>query len=83
MTHEQYAARRGAVANALADRECDAVLVTAPVNVRYLTGFTGSNGAVLLTPSSVWLTTDGRYDEQAQREMGSHPSSRASCCGPW
>ncbi len=46
----------------------DAVLVTRLVNVRYLTGFTGSNGA-LLVPSDAGrpdvLCTDGRYRLQA------------------
>ncbi|MDQ1724938.1 MAG: hypothetical protein QOG52_1966 [Frankiaceae bacterium] len=74
MTYEQYSSRRLAVSGALAERGCDAVLVTAPVNVRYLTGFTGSNGAVLLTRDSVSLATDGRYDEQAQRETGLTPT---------
>ena len=44
----------------------DAVLVTRLVNVRYLTGFTGSNG-VLLVPADGpdLLCTDGRYTVQA------------------
>jgi Xaa-Pro aminopeptidase len=46
----------------------DAVLVTRLVNVRYLTGFTGSNGA-LLVPADAdrpeLLCTDGRYTVQA------------------
>lgn len=45
----------------------DAVLVTRLVNVRYLTGFTGSNG-VLLVPAAGGpdlLCTDGRYTVQA------------------
>jgi Xaa-Pro aminopeptidase len=46
----------------------DAVLVTRLVNVRYLTGFTGSNGA-LLVPADAdrpeVLCTDGRYTVQA------------------
>ena len=47
----------------------DAVLVTKLVNVRYLTGFTGSNAAVLVgRDGSAVLATDGRYDEQARRE---------------
>jgi Xaa-Pro aminopeptidase len=47
----------------------DAVLVSALVNVRYLTGFTGSNGAVLVVPGSpARLATDGRYALQAGAE---------------
>jgi Xaa-Pro aminopeptidase len=39
--------------------------VTSLVNVRYLTGFTGSNAALLVTPEGVLLATDGRYTTQA------------------
>ena len=47
----------------------DACLVTNPVNLRYLTGFTGSNGAVLVrADGSAVLATDGRYAEQAAGE---------------
>jgi Xaa-Pro aminopeptidase len=49
--------------------DVDAVLVTKLVNVRYLTGFTGSNGAVLVTrDADVVLATDGRYEIQAAAE---------------
>jgi Xaa-Pro aminopeptidase len=45
------------------------VLVTKPVNVRYLTGFTGSNGAVLVArDGTTTLTVDGRYETQAAAE---------------
>jgi Xaa-Pro aminopeptidase len=44
------------------------VLVTRLVNVRYLTGFTGSNAALLLTPDRAVLATDGRYITQAAAE---------------
>ena len=37
-------------------------------NVRYLTGFTGSNAALLLTGERALLFTDPRYRTQASRE---------------
>ena len=43
----------------------EAALVTRLVNVRYLTGFTGSNGALLVTDDAAYLATDGRYTTQA------------------
>lgn len=47
----------------------DAFLVTKLVNVRYLTGFTGSNGALLIrADGSAVLATDGRYAEQARAQ---------------
>jgi len=50
------------------DRAVDALLVTRLVNVRYLTGFTGSNGALLLLPGAAVLATDGRYATQASEQ---------------
>ena len=46
------------------------LLVTRLVNVRYLTGFTGSNGQLLVAadPAADLFATDGRYDEQAAQE---------------
>lgn len=46
----------------------DAVLVTRLVNVRYLTGFTGSNAALLVTPDLAVLATDGRYITQSEAQ---------------
>jgi len=46
----------------------DALLVSWLPNVRYLSGFTGSNGMVLLTPDSTTLFTDPRYAIQALEE---------------
>jgi Xaa-Pro aminopeptidase len=50
--------------------DVDAMLVTHLVNVRYLTGFTGSNAAVLiLRDGSAVFATDGRYVTQAETEV--------------
>ncbi|MCL6563534.1 MAG: aminopeptidase P family protein [Firmicutes bacterium] len=46
----------------------EALLVLSAPNRRYLTGFSGSAGVVLLTPRRRWLLTDSRYLEQAERE---------------
>lgn len=63
------AARRRRLADALQDRAVDALLVTSLVNVRYLTGFTGSSAAALvLADGSTTLATDGRYQDQATEE---------------
>ena len=48
----------------------DAVLVTNLLNVRYLTGFTGSNGALLVrTDGADLFGTDGRYTTQAGTQV--------------
>mgnify|MGYP000609044475 CR=1 FL=1 len=47
----------------------DALIVTNLTNVRYLTGFTGSAGLVVVTPDRAVLVTDGRYGEQAPAQV--------------
>ena len=47
----------------------DSLLVTHLPNVRYLTGFTGSSGCVLVTPRQKLFFTDSRYTLQAAREV--------------
>ncbi len=54
---------------ALADRGLDALVVSHPANVRYLTGFTGSSAVVVVAHSAVSLFTDRRYDVQAEAEV--------------
>ena len=54
-----------------AELKIDALLVSAPPNIRYLSGFTGSNGLLLLTPDSQTLFTDPRYTIQASQECTS------------
>jgi len=62
--------RRNALLHSLADHtDVDAFIVTNLVNVRWLTGFTGSAGMAILTPDELVLITDGRYDGQAHREL--------------
>ena len=65
-----HRARRGRLAGRLGALELDALIVTRPPNVRYLTGFTGSNGQVVIgrDGSGVFLT-DGRYEEQSTHEV--------------
>ena len=46
----------------------DAVLVSDLDDIRWLTGFTGSNGWLLLTPTDSSVVTDGRYAEQARSQ---------------
>ncbi|HVP63333.1 MAG TPA: Xaa-Pro peptidase family protein [candidate division Zixibacteria bacterium] len=53
---------------ALQRGRAEALLVTHMPNVRYLTGFTGSAG-VLLAGTRPVFWTDGRYGEQARREV--------------
>ena len=61
--------RRRALAARLDDLSVDALLVTRLLHTRYLTGFTGSNGQVLVRPDAAVFMTDGRYTEQSKREV--------------
>jgi Xaa-Pro aminopeptidase len=58
-----------------AERGATFLLVTDPRNVRYLSGFTGSNGQVLIgpTPEADLLVTDARYDQRAEVESPGLP----------
>lgn len=48
----------------------DALVVSHLPNIRYLTGFTGSAGLVVVTEGATTLLTDFRYREQAEAEVG-------------
>jgi Xaa-Pro aminopeptidase len=78
--------RVDALISKLAEREIDALLVTNLVNVRWLTGFTGSNAAVVIGPDTHRFITDFRYltqaaeqvDERWEREIASDLLGRAT-----
>lgn len=53
----------------LEDAGCEALLVTELVNIRYLTGFTGSAGQLLVSPHGTLFITDGRYAAQAPGQL--------------
>ena len=66
---DPFGARRDRARSAMAELGADGLLVTTLVNVRYLTGFSGSNGAfALASDGSGTLFTDGRYGDQAAAE---------------
>ncbi|MBO8169002.1 MAG: aminopeptidase P family protein [Thermoanaerobacteraceae bacterium] len=52
----------------LQDTGLDGILVTTPENRRYLSGFTGTSGFVLITREEGYLITDFRYVEQAREQ---------------
>jgi Xaa-Pro aminopeptidase len=53
----------------LEERSLDSLLVSDLVNVRYLTGFTGTNGACVVTGSERFFLTDTRYTQQARQQV--------------
>jgi Xaa-Pro aminopeptidase len=62
--------RHQAVRDALKTLNLDALLLTLPADLAYLTNFTGDDSIGIITASSVWLVTDFRYKEQAELEAG-------------
>lgn len=64
-----HAVRRDRLTHRLEELKADAFLVTRLPNVRYLSGFTGSNGQLILVPGDGAFVTDGRYEEQAAHEV--------------
>ena len=61
--------RLGRLRDRLTDASLDALLVTKLANVRYLTGFTGSAGTLLVTDAGAHFVTDGRYTQRAHEEL--------------
>jgi Xaa-Pro aminopeptidase len=66
---ELTARRAGRLAELVAEHELDQLFVSDLTNVRYLTGFTGTNGACLVSPSELVFFTDFRYTERAKDEV--------------
>ena len=64
-----YPARQQRLREALRSSRLDLLLVTHLPNIRYLCGFTGSTGALLIAPSKSVFFTDGRYTEQAREQV--------------
>src|SRR5512140_1229708 len=62
-----YAGRQRRLRQLLEENRLDALLITHLPNIRYLCGFTGSAG-VLLVGNKATFFTDGRYAEQAAVE---------------
>jgi len=62
------ATRRVQALERLENLGLDALLITAPENRRYLSGFTGSSGWLFLSRDRVALVTDGRYWAQAESQ---------------
>lgn len=54
---------------AVADAGCDLLIVTKLLNIRWLSGFTGSNATAIVTPDSFTIITDGRYETQIADQL--------------
>lgn len=61
-----HASRSRRIQEGLAAADVDGLLVTDLTNVRYLTGFSGTNGQVLVGSSQVIFLSDPRYEQRAR-----------------
>lgn len=68
MNKEVIKRRIRAIRRSLSKRRISCLLVIKPANVTYVTGFLGEDSWALLTKGRVYLLTDSRYTEQAQKE---------------
>jgi Xaa-Pro aminopeptidase len=69
VSETNIAARSQRLVEALAGPAVDLILVEELVNVRYLTGFTGSNALALIGPDTRVFISDFRYGEQSAAEV--------------
>jgi len=63
------AGRLGRLRERLGEAGCEALLVTSSTNIRYLTGFSGSSGMLLVMDDGALLVSDGRYRDQAAEQL--------------
>jgi Xaa-Pro aminopeptidase len=63
-----FAERRRRLLDRMAQDGLESLIVTDRLNLRYLSGFTGSHGALCISSEETVMVTDGRYAEQASRE---------------
>jgi Xaa-Pro aminopeptidase len=65
-----WARRCQALSSAFSSLDVDALVVSTPANIRYLSGFAGSTAWLLVRPTEVRILTDGRYRAEVQAGMG-------------
>jgi len=64
----QFLERRSKIRRAVIKQKLNALLITAPLNVRYLTGFTGGTACLLISPSRDTILSDPRFTIQIEEE---------------
>lgn len=80
---DQRSQRLSVLRDALGRADLDALLVTSLANIRYLTGFSGSNALVLITAKECVLFTDFRYATQVHVEVGTAATIRIEASNLW
>lgn len=72
-----------ALRDALARADLDGLLVSSLANIRYITGFSGSNALLLVTAKECVLFTDFRYATQVEDEVGASATVRVEATSLW
>jgi Xaa-Pro aminopeptidase len=68
MNLEEFSSRRERLLRLLPGLNAETLLLSSPANIRYLSGFTGSNALLLIAPGEATLFTDPRYTIQSRQE---------------
>jgi Xaa-Pro aminopeptidase len=68
MPQDRFAVRRDRLVRQLKTTGVEALLVTSPFNVRYLTGFTGEDSNLLIGAGLTVLVSDSRFETQISQE---------------
>jgi Xaa-Pro aminopeptidase len=76
---DRFLARREQLRKSLSTDGIDALLVSAPANVSYLTGFTGESSVLIVGRQRDLVISDGRFITQLEQEC---PGLEASIRGP-
>ena len=69
MSTEYFQRRQYILTDKLAKENLDGMIVTNLTHIRYLCGFTGSSGTLLITADQIHFITDGRYVVQSEKEV--------------
>lgn len=69
MNPMNYSARLSALRRSFKNFNCDALVVSHLTNVKYLCGFTGTAGTVVVLSDSAFFITDFRYQAQAAQQI--------------
>lgn len=75
--------RQAALRATMAAQGLDGLLVSGTANIRYLTGFSGSAGQLLIGAHRTVLVTDFRYEAQGPAEVGSSAELRIERSNLW
>ncbi len=67
--NDHFQTRICAVQKKLHGYQVDGIIFSSMCNIRYLTGFTGSDGVFIIGPDNIRLLVDGRYTFQATAEV--------------